>query len=167
MSVHNNRGEEVTEETFSESQGGLPGKKEDKKPKLCQVWAECKTAALPRLLRLCSTSTKLRATFFPKHNFTQKAQTRVSSGWQMVQSNHERSTNKIGNAMEEVAEESLFNTPQSLNTGERPIKNAMDGFATSKRKYHFTKKVIGLWSSFFQDSKQTPEGSRQVYGVYT
>ena len=58
----------------------------------------------------------------------------------MVQSNHGRSSNKIGNAMEKVTEESLFNTPKSLNTGEHPINNAMDRFGTKKRKYHFTQK---------------------------
>lgn len=57
----------------------------------------------------------------------------------MVQSNHGTSTNKTGNAVEKVTEE-LFNTLQSLNTGEHPINNAMDRFGIRKKKYHFTQK---------------------------
>jgi len=54
----------------------------------------------------------------------------------MVQSNNERSTSKIRNAMEKVMKESLFNIPQSLNAKKYPVNNAMATFRASKRKYH-------------------------------
>lgn len=96
----------------------------------------------------------------------------MGSSWQSVQSNHERSTNKIGNAMEKVSEEPLFKTLQSLSTGEHQINKAMDRFGTRRRsttshKSNWIMELILARLCGDSKSKQTPEWSRQVYGVDT
>lgn len=74
----------------------------------------------------------------------------------MVQSNHRRSTNKIVNATEKVTEESLFNTLQSLNTREHPIKKCNGWVCDKEKEVPFHRKVIGLRSSFLLVETQSP-----------
>lgn len=86
----------------------------------------------------------------------------MGSSWQTVQSNHARSTNKTGNAME-VSEESLFKTLEGLNTGEHQIKQWM-GLGQGKEILLHTK-VTGLWKSFLQDFVETPNPNRLQNGA--
>lgn len=58
--------------------------------------------------------------------------------------------------MEKVTEESLFNTLQSLNTREHPIKKCNGRVCDKEKEVPFHRKVIGLRSSFLLVETQSP-----------